>query len=88
MIRILITPSIIELAEDYAQNLFKNRRKNFKRPLPSLKKFEVQLRKAGAEKHANYVKMIIQKYSIINTIQPQDFEKFHEDFLLHYRMKI
>ena len=53
---------------------------NFERPLPSLKELEVQLRSTGAEKHANYVKMIIQKYSIINTIQPQNFEQFHEDF--------
>lgn len=80
MRRILITPSIVGMAKEYAQNLFKNRNSDFEQPLERLNNLERQLRAQNANKHADYVKMIIQKYSVINSIQPKYYKQFHEKY--------
>lgn len=80
MIRILITPLIVEMAKEYARNLFADRDNKFEQPLDLLDDFERKLRKRRADKYADYVKMIIQKYPIINAIQPQYYESLHKKY--------
>ncbi|KAA6347492.1 hypothetical protein EZS27_005047 [termite gut metagenome] len=75
MKKIFIDKRITGLSKEYANNLFSQRKTNFQKPKANLQALEVDLRKDSTlTKYANYVKTIIDKYSLLNSMQPQDFE--------------
>lgn len=87
MRRILISSNVIQLAEDYHVNLFKKRNANFNKPINSagisgnLIDLENYLRVDYARPlYADYVQTIIDKYSEIITLLPNDFQKYKDDF--------
>jgi len=77
MKRILICKKHVDLSEDYAKNLFSKRRNNFTRPLDRLNDLERELQILNKVDYADYVRKIIEKYSIINVIRPENFDDFH-----------
>jgi 5-methylcytosine-specific restriction endonuclease McrA len=84
---ILISSHIIQLSEDYRNNLFKNRNANFNKPINSdgvsgiLIDLEDYLRvDCILPLYADYVQTIIEKYSTIITLQPNNFQKFNDDY--------
>lgn len=87
MRRILISSNIIQLAEDYRINLFKNRNANFNKPINSdgisgnLIDLEDYLRiDCALPLYADYVQTIIDNYSEIITLQPNNFQNYNNDF--------
>ncbi|QOW10112.1 hypothetical protein Q73A0000_06940 [Kaistella flava (ex Peng et al. 2021)] len=87
MRRILISSNIVQLAEDYHNNLFKKRKANFKKPINSdrtsgnLIVLEDYLRvDCGLTQYADYVQTIIDNYSEIITLQPNDFQNYNDDY--------
>ncbi|KAA6339073.1 hypothetical protein EZS27_012967 [termite gut metagenome] len=76
MKRIYINKYIVDLAQEYAKNLFLKRQINFEKPLDNLQKLEDGLRKNKLldVKYANYINKIIVKYPILNAIIPQEFD--------------
>jgi hypothetical protein len=76
MRRIYIDKHIVELAKDYADKMFTTRQANFEKPLDNLQKLEAGLRKNKQlnVNYADYVNKIIVKYSILNIIEPQEFD--------------
>lgn len=73
MKRIFITEDLCKLAKTYAKDLFKIRRSNFEHPLSRLTKLESTLR-VKYPKHADYVKVIIRKYLILQCVTPDLFD--------------
>ncbi len=86
MRRILISSNIVQLAEDYNNNLFKKRNANFNKPINSdgisgnLIDLEDFLRvDCVLPLYADYVQTIIDNYSEIITLQPNDFQNYNDD---------
>jgi len=86
MRRILISSNIVQLAEDYKNNLFKKRNANFNKPINSdgisgnLIDLEDFLRvDCVLPLYADYVQTIIDNYSEIITLQPNDFQNYNDD---------
>jgi hypothetical protein len=82
MKRIYIDKRIIDVAEEYAKKLFSKKRSDFKKPLEELDILEKHLRTnySSNQQHANYIKAIIDNYSELKKIQPQDFDNYQEKF--------
>ncbi|SMD44174.1 HNH endonuclease [Aquiflexum balticum DSM 16537] len=86
MRRILISPYVVQLAEDYHNNLFKKRNANFNKPINSdgisgnLIDLEDFLRiDCNLPLYADYVRTIIDNYSEIITLQPNNFQNYNDD---------
>lgn len=86
MRRILISSNIVQLAKDYNNNLFKKRNSNFNKPINSdgisgnLIDLEDYLRvDCNLPLFADYVKTIIDNYSEIITLQPNNFQNYNDD---------
>jgi len=80
---IFISPDILQLSEDYLDNLFKKRRADFRRPIADdgvsgyLFDLEDYLRNDYlSPQYADYVQTIIDNYSEIITLQPNDFQSY------------
>ena len=87
MKRIFIDKKITELSKTYSKNLFLNRNTNgrrgpkFEMPLKKLEKLEKKLQKEKATmQYADYVSVIINKYSILKKIKPHYFDCFDKKY--------
>lgn len=87
MKRILINSKITALSKHYAENIFIKRNFKGKRgpkfvmPLKNLELLEKKLREnINTIQYANYVKRIIDKYSILNAIKPKYFDFIHSRY--------
>ena len=87
MRRIYISSNVIQLSKDYHNNLFKSRNSKFDKPINddgitgNLIDLESYLRNdCNFILYADYVRNIIDKYSEINTIQPDDFENYFTNY--------
>ncbi len=85
MRRILLNDRIIGLSKDYSKNLFKTRNngrgRKFITPKEGLTKLEQKLRNVKKNvKYADYVKKIIDNYTILNCIKPQYFNSLHHRY--------
>lgn len=85
MRRVYISTKIIKLAEEYQNNLFKKRNANFDKPInddfTSGKLFDLvnYLKNECSEPlFADYVQIIIDKYSDILILQPDNFQNFSD----------
>lgn len=88
MKRIFIDKRVIHLSKEYASNLFLNRNPKGKKgskfiiPLAKLKGLEKKLRKdPNITQYADYVKIIIDKYSVLNALKPIYFDCFDKKYL-------
>jgi hypothetical protein len=75
MKRIFITKEIIELSNEFAKNLFSER--HLEKPLDKLEKLKNELKFKKCFCHADYVEKIINNYTDIIKMKPQDFDNFH-----------
>lgn len=86
MRRIFITSSVKKLAEDYRDNLFVGRNKNFHKPLANLSSFENEIRTNNTKwsprwnDYADYVKAIIDHFQEILTLKPSEFDGFQKKY--------
>ena len=80
MRRIIINEVIIDLSKDYVDNLFRDRKDDFKFPLDNLSNLEAHLRKQEQKKFADYIHKIIDNYNIVNCIKPQYFESLYQRY--------
>lgn len=76
MRRILITADVVQIANDYATNLFKNRRADFVSPLMKLKELSAKFRDNNHSNYADYIDKIIEKYDEILKLKPSQFQNF------------
>lgn len=84
MIRILVDENVRKIADDYARNVFRNRKKSFKQPLDLLRDF----RKSALERQDDtngkvfcaYVGRIIKKHSELLHAEPDAMKNFINEF--------
>lgn len=83
MRRILITPRIERIAEDYRNNIFKGRQRNFERPEQLLQKLldDINAKKCRGYKnwhvYAKYLQNIISHYNELLDLKPGQFDDYH-----------
>ena len=82
MRRILITKEVVELAKDYADNLFKDRRSDFVMPLEKLNALSTELRNYNFDFFAYYVDNIIEFYPTILILTPAEFDDYYNDLFV------
>lgn len=80
MKRIYLSPEIINISIDYCNNLWEDRKHNFKKPLENLSDLKEYLINQRLLTHSKYIKNIIEKYSIINRIRPEYFDMFNKRY--------
>ena len=77
MKRILITPEIENMANDFSSKLFTKRKANFDMPQKNLQLLETILRtKQKGHKYADYVHEIHENYSNILKLKPNEFDSY------------
>ncbi len=74
MKRILITNGVQLMADEYRDNLFKDRRGSFIKPLDGLKKLKNTI--TLGQNYVDYVDAIIRNYDEILTLHPKDFDAY------------
>lgn len=82
MKRIIITSEIRKYAEEYAKNIFKNRKGKFKHPKDNLKELKNKLlKKTSGHRYADYIQKIIDDYDNILKLEPNQFEVYRSNHL-------
>lgn len=77
MKRILITPELEQMADDFSTTLFSDRNAKFKKPKANLQLLETRLRaKRTGIKYANYIHEICDNYPDILRLKPSEFENY------------
>lgn len=78
MKRILITNGIQLTAEEYRDNLFKDRKGRFIKPLDGLNRLKSTI--TLGQNYVDYVDAIIRNYDEILTLHPKDFEAYKQSY--------
>lgn len=81
MRQILITPEIKAMAQEYANNLFKDKKRNFVQPVTALNNLIIDLKEANNklvdnDKYVKYIKEIIKDFAKLKNLHPDSFDSY------------